>query len=73
MSLLVTLVGHVAVNSCGSMYLIQGMTIKNYVKVTKIAGDDTYSPQIAVADGIMTVNTYNTDGCSFSIVKLFNS
>ena len=55
MSLLVTLVGHVAVNSCGSMYLIQGMTIKNYVKVTKIAGDDTYSPQIAVADGIMTV------------------
>lgn len=73
LALLVTLQGHVAIDKGGSMYLIQGMGIREYVQVTRISGDDIYSPQITVSEGVMTVNTFDTNGCAFSVVNLLNS
>ena len=71
-AMLVSARGHVATDKGGSLYFVSGMSASQYVQVIKICGDDTYSPQISVADGKITIQTYDTNGCNFSILKLLN-
>ena len=70
--MLVSARGHVATDKGGSLYFVSGMSASQYVQVIKICGDDTYSPQISVADGKIIIQTYDTNGCNFSILKLLN-